>query len=228
MKKYILPILLLATSLTACNTYPLKEVTYSETVYQTGFYDYGKGYYDHLAVIGVSKPNEEPLFTQKKYDFWNIEFSNFKMLFANHQEAAVWGPTMYVSKDNFEKAKSFYADTKNFNYYIGKYLDNEKRTIIEDSGVFDTLEKTIQMILSDAKGYETVSKEISGEVDLAVFRESKDGLFSTYRENITYHQGQFYYLKYYDGSNNKSTLAVIDEKENSVLLELFKANSYIS
>ena len=214
-------------SLTACYYYAPSSVKYEGNIYKNGWYQYSKKSNKDLHVCGIDyEEDKKPLFNKNKYDFWFTDEFEFDFLYAEYVDSQFWLPDVYVQEDQLEEAKTFYQDKSNYNYYIGLRFEEETELPITDENEKAILDTFIDVIMKETSPKTITTKEEMSIHNLACYRQSKDGLFMTHREELVAYNQSIYCLKSYDGKDNTTTLYDLGE-DGKALYTLFVSSNLI-
>lgn len=134
---------------------------------------YVSGFYENLWPDGIAFGEDDPPAFETEYHlWWEVAGAPFSLYCAQNKEALYWNPTVYCKESESEEAGAYYADAKNFDYYMGLYGDSHKDERIKLGGA-DTalLEKAISLnarIQENAgKGLLTGKKDFS-DIEISI------------------------------------------------------------
>jgi len=135
----------------------------------------------------------------------------------------------------FENVKAYYADVENFDYYTGLYGDSNKDSRIKldsetDIGLLENaIVLNMQIQSNRQKGVfeESLSAksvvipwEERVSVQPVLYRVSKDGFFTTIKNEWIVANGQVYILGSYDGTTENYTAYKIDDEASRYIMRL--------
>ena len=200
-------LLLIGTvSLAGCFYYAPLTVKYNGMKYVKDWYHDSDKSRKDLNPCGVLPPDEEPLFTKNRYEFWQTNKFAFNFIYGEFEDTQFWLPTIYVAKNDLEMAKAYYHDKTNYDYYIGERFNDESFLLVEPNEEKEAIDYVIDVIAGEIKPSTLLVNEKIDKHNLAVNRKSKDGLFTTHKEQLVLYNKNIYLLKKNDGRNNTYTL----------------------
>ena len=205
----------LVVSLSACHERAPSELKYNNFVYVTNFYTYGDKAKENYFVAGLSKPEEDPIYKKGEWDFWQTNKFGFDCLYGVNREAISWSPTLYCKKDEAGELKDFYRFKGTYDYYFGiRYSEeNDKNKILlSDDSYNNVFDSFIDIIMGESKPSTITISDQNFSEQLTCGKESKDGLFATYKEELLSYENAIYITKYHGGSKN--TITLYDLKED--------------
>ena len=126
-------------------------------------------------------------------------------------DSQFWLPDVYIAEYQLKEAKAFYQDKTNYDYYIGLRFEEETELPITDENEKAILDTFIDVIMKETSPKTITTKEEMSIHNLACYRQSKDGLFMTHREELVAYNQSIYCLKSYDGQDNTTTLYDLGE-----------------
>ena len=198
---------------------------------------YVSGFYENLWPDGIAFGEDDPPAFETEYHlWWEVAGAPFSLYCAQNKEALYWNPTVYCKESESEEAGAYYADAKNFDYYMGLYGDSHKDERIKLGGA-DTalLEKAISLnarIQENAgKGLLTGKKDFS-DIEISIpcaevlpvqpvfYRVSKDGFFTTIQNEWLVAGGNLYIFGSYDGDTDMYTAYIIDSAASAYMIAL--------
>lgn len=198
---------------------------------------YVSGFYENLWPDGIAFGEDDPPAFETEYHlWWEVAGTPFSLYCAQNKEALYWNPTVYCKESESEEAGAYYADAKNFDYYMGLYGDSHKDERIKLGGA-DTalLEKAISLnarIQENAgKGLLTGKKDFS-DIEISIpyaevlpvqpvfYRMSKDGFFTTIQNEWLVADGNLYIFGSYDGDTDMYTAYIIDSAASAYMIAL--------
>lgn len=198
---------------------------------------YVSGFYENLWPDGIAFGEDDPPAFETEYHlWWEVAGAPFSLYCAQNKEALYWNPTVYCKESESEEAGAYYADAKNFDYYMGLYGDSHKDERIKLGGA-DTalLEKAISLnarIQENAgKGLLTGKKDFS-DIEISIpyaevlpvqpvfYRMSKDGFFTTEQNDWLVADGKVSVFGSYDADTDMYTAYIIDEEASAYMLGL--------
>lgn len=198
---------------------------------------YVSGFYENLWPDGIAFGEDDPPAFETEYHlWWEVAGAPFSLYCAQNKEALYWNPTVYCKESESEEAGAYYADAKNFDYYMGLYGDSHKDERIKLGGA-DTalLEKAISLnarIQENAgKGLLTGKKDFS-DIEISIpyaevlpvqpvfYRMSKDGFFTTIQNEWLVADGNLYIFGSYDGDTDMYTAYIIDSAASAYMIAL--------
>ena len=198
---------------------------------------YVSGFYENLWPDGIAFGEDDPPAFETEYHlWWEVAGAPFSLYCAQNKEALYWNPTVYCKESESEEAGAYYADAKNFDYYMGLYGDSHKDERIKLGGA-DTalLEKAISLnarIQENAgKGLLTGKKDFS-DIEISIpyaevlpvqpvfYRMSKDGFFTTIQNEWLVADGKVSVFGSYDADTDMYTAYIIDEEASAYMLGL--------
>lgn len=198
---------------------------------------YVSGFYENLWPDGIAFGEDDPPAFETEYHlWWEVAGAPFSLYCAQNKEALYWNPTVYCKESESEEAGAYYADAKNFDYYMGLYGDSHKDERIKLGGA-DTalLEKAISLnarIQENAgKGLSTGKKDFS-DIEISIpyaevlpvqpvfYRMSKDGFFTTIQNEWLVADGNLYIFGSYDGDTDMYTAYIIDSAASAYMIAL--------
>ncbi len=213
---------LLAALMPACSLLPKygdpESIEIEGETYVTGFYE------DLWPAGIVFGEDDEPAFETKYHLWWEVEGATFDMYCAQNKDALWWNPAIYCRESMFDTVKDYYADTDNFDYYTGLYGDGNEagRILLEGELDLSLLEEAVALNMkveaNEGKGLLTGKEDFSDiEVHIPVdeilpvqpvlYRVSKDGFFTTARNNWIVTDGEVYIAGVYDGEEPQTYTA---------------------
>lgn len=198
---------------------------------------YVSGFYENLWPDGIAFGEDDPPAFETEYHlWWEVAGAPFSLYCTQNKEALYWNPTVYCKESESEEAGAYYADAKNFDYYMGLYGDSHKDERIKLGGA-DTalLEKAISLnarIQENAgKGLLTGKKDFS-DIEISIpyaevlpvqpvfYRMSKDGFFTTIQNEWLVADGNLYIFGSYDGDTDMYTAYIIDSAASAYMIAL--------
>lgn len=200
---------------------------------------YVSGFYENLWPDGIAFGEDDPPAFETEYHlWWEVAGAPFSLYCAQNKEALYWNPTVYCKESESEEAGAYYADAKNFDYYMGLYGDSHKDERIKLGGA-DTalLEKAISLnarIQENAgKGLLTGKKDFS-DIEISIpyaevlpvqpvfYRVSKDGFFTTIQNDWLVSGGKIFVFGSYDADTDMYTAYTVDEAASAYMLGLLE------
>lgn len=204
---------------------------------EIGGESYVSGFYENLWPDGIVFDEDDPPAFETEYHlWWEVAGAPFSLYCAQNKEALYWNPTIYCKESESEEIGAYYADAKNFDYYMGLYGDSHKDERIKLNGA-DTalLEKAISLnarIQENAgKGLLTGKKDFS-DIEISIpyaevlpvqpvfYRMSKDGFFTTIQNEWLVADGNLYIFGSYDGDTDMYTAYIIDSAASAYMIAL--------
>lgn len=208
LKKMIFPILLFLIVLTSCNSNtPPERVKYKNETYMTGFYS------SELTACDTADGFIGDLYNNSK-EVWNSDkikadgLEGYKIDYSNYQTLSllygVFKHYLYVKEEDYNEAKEYYEKSTTFNYFIATGPDND----ISYSSVYKV--NTNEEYVKNFDDLIKASKDEKIKVDvenikftkLYIYKISKDGLLTTYRETYYFINNQLYIFDYFDGNDD--------------------------
>ena len=190
------------------------------------------GFYDGLWPVGITVGEEEPhAFESEYHTWWKVENAPFELYCAQNKEALYWNPAIYCKESEFDKVEAYYSDPENYNYYIGRYLEDESSVLLGEQDE-PYAERAIQLIMQmdNTVGFGGIfdpfeDRKVTYEVEwldwdrVTVFRTSKDGFFTTLHMELALYRGGLY--KAYNEQDGQTTFYRFDEDVSDYLAALF-------
>lgn len=218
-------------SLSACSLLPKysdpKSMGIDGEVYVTGFYD-------DLWPDGITIGEGEPAaFESKYYYWWKVENAPFDMYCAQNKEALYWKPAVYCKESQFDRVKQYYSDPENYDYYIGRYLEDDTSVLLDENDE-EYAERAIDFMIKldnalgagglfdpfrDAKV--TLNAELFDWDRVTIYRVSKDGFFTTLHMELALYGGALYVYHSYDEQKSQTTFYRFEEDVSEHMASLF-------
>ena len=236
-KPLLLSIAATAAACYACAACSLLPSHRDPTRIEIGGEAYVSGFYENLWPDGIAFGEDDPPAFETEYHlWWEVAGAPFSLYCAQNKEALYWNPTVYCKESESEEAGAYYADAKNFDYYMGLYGDSHKDERIKLGGA-DTalLEKAISLnarIQENAgKGLLTGKKDFS-DIEISIpyaevlpvqpvfYRVSKDGFFTTIQNDWLVSGGKIFVFGSYDADTDMYTAYTVDEAASAYMLGL--------
>lgn len=192
---------------------------------------YVRGFYDGLYVVGI--PYHEPetaAFDSQYHNWWKVDGVPFEMYCAQNKEAMNWTPAVYCRESEFDEVKAYYAETANYDYYIGGWEEGEPRIQLSESDGTEYAERAIQFKAGIRGGIFDPNKDRLVDVKVeyfdwyraVIYRVSKDGLFTTEQSEWAICNDYLYINQGYDGDSGQATFYHTDEDVSRHMVNLFK------
>lgn len=192
---------------------------------------YMRGFYDGLYVVGI--PYREPetaVFDSQYHNWWKVDGVPFEMYCAQNKEALIWTPAVYCKESEFDEVNAYYADTVNYDYYIGGWEEGEPRIKLSERDGTEYAERAIQFKAGIRGGifdpYKdrlvTVETEYFDWYRAVIYRVSKDGLFTTVKSEWAICDDYLYIDHGYNEDEGLATFYRTDEDVSEHMVSLFK------
>ena len=194
---------------------------------------YVSGFYDNLWPVGITvAADESPAFESKYHKWWKVKNAPFDMYCAQNNEALYWKPAIYCKESEFEEVKAYYADTANYDYYIGGWETGTPQIELTDESDKSYAERAICFRrevtggISDSFNDSLVTVEV--DIDLlnwqrgAIYRVSRDDFFTTSREEWAVLSDGVYFFYEYDDTCGTATFYSLEADVSAYLAALFE------
>lgn len=192
---------------------------------------YVTGFYDDLWADGITVGEDEPAAFESNYHYWwKVKNAPFDMYCAQNKEALYWNPAIYCKESQFDEVEAYYSDPENYDYYIGRYLEDDTSVLIgEEDEVY--AEQAIKFIMQlDSAGVGGLfdpleDRKVTFNVEwldwdrVTIYRTSKDGFFTTLHMELAIYNGELYMA--YDEQNGRTTFYRFDEDVSEHMVGLF-------
>ena len=206
MKKVLLVLLSLLLFLTSCADVPRLtiEVKTEDGVYRNGFYN-------DLYVIEPELHKKAFKYGDQQFYYLPNERFDLRMTYENSAEA-----TAFCATEQWEEAKAFYSKDENFYFYCLRGnifdLDNSEIFLVPD---MDYEKFNMLYDFAETNGYDPfgaenkntkriINYEHSGNCEIVFYKESKDGVFTSFKGH-EYHllDGKLVLVYYYDANHGE-------------------------
>ena len=185
---------------------------------------YVSGFYENLWPDGIAFGEDDPPAFETEYHlWWEVAGAPFSLYCAQNKEALYWNPTVYCKESKSEEAGAYYADAKNFDYYMGLYGDSHKdeKAISLNARIQENAGKGL---LTGKKDFSDIEISIPYAEVLPVqpvfYRMSKDGFFTTIQNEWLVADGNLYIFGSYDGDTDMYTAYIIDSAASAYMIAL--------
>ena len=193
---------------------------------------YVTGFYENLWTDGIPYLREEPAdYESKTHQWWKLRDTPFDMYCAEHKEALIWQPAVYCLEGQYDKAKAYYKDPQNYDYYIGIYLDDDNHVKADGD------RRLLEEVVSAAMQFEQTAlrggvfdpyrdKKVTYGVAWlewqrpTVYRVSRDGLFTTIHLELAIYDGKLL-IPHTGGESESAFYDLFPEEAGSYVIELF-------
>jgi len=214
MKKFIFVLLAICVFLTSCGN--ISSVTI-EVETESGVYR--NGFYGDLYVIDPKTP--EKAFKYGKQQFYYLPNENFDLRITYENPAVA---TAFCHVEQWEEAKDFYSENENFDFYcLRGNVHDPKNSEIFSIPDMDYEKFNMLYDFAEAKGYDPfgaeninakriINYEHRGNCEIIFYKESKDGVFTSFKGH-KYHLlgGKLVLVYYYDANHGEKNELVYIE-----------------
>ena len=195
---------------------------------------YVTGFYDNLWPVGITVSENEPAAFESKYHYWwKVENAPFDMYCAQNKEALYWKPAIYCKESQFEQVKAHYSNALNYNYYIGRYLEDDTSVLL-DKNDEEYAERAIKFIIDLDSTFGVgglfdpfEDRKVTFNIELldwdrvTIYRVSKDGFFTTLHMELAIYDGELSRYSSYDEEKRQTTFYSFDDDVSKHMVRLF-------
>ena len=193
---------------------------------------YVTGFYENLWPDGITVGEDEPaVFESNYHNWWKVKNAPFNMYCAQNKEALYWNPAIYCKESEFKEVEAYYSDPENYNYYIGRYLEDDTSVLLGENDE-EYAERAIRFImeLDNTFGVGGLfdpfeDRKVTYDVEwldwdrVTIYRVSKDGFFTTLHMELAIYNGGLY--DPIDEQNGQTTFYRFDEDVSEYMAALF-------
>ena len=155
------------------------------------------------------------------------------MYCAQNKEALYWKPAIYCKESQFEQVKAHYSNALNYNYYIGRYLEDDTSVLL-DKNDEEYAERAIKFIIDLDSTFGVgglfdpfEDRKVTFNIELldwdrvTIYRVSKDGFFTTLHMELAIYDGELYRYSSYDEEKRQTTFYSFDDDVSKHMVRLF-------